>query len=534
MPAPSFEPPESFNLADYFLEGRIREGRGERIALRLSDRDLTYLDVRALAHRFGHVLGRMGVRQEERVLIALPDGPELVGALFGVLKIGAVVVMVNPGLGHDEIRTLYGYTRARLAVVHAETAATFVEASAGGSWLLRFLVAGGQVPGQPTFAAESRDVDGELPTVPTHRDDPAVWLFSGGTTGRPKAVVQTHASFANTTELYAKGVLGYRESDVTLSVPKLYFGYATGSNLFFPFAVGASAALFPEHPTPEVVFEQIARHRPTILVNVPTLVGRMADHPRASAQDLSCLRFATSAGEALPVPLYERWKAAFGVELLDGLGTAEMWHVFVTNRPGDVRPGTLGRVVEGFELKVCDDEGRELGPGEVGRLWVRGRSRAVCYWQNMERTCDAFRGEWFVGGDLVSRDAEGYVTYCGRGDDVLKVGGKWLVPQEVESCLMAHPAVRECAVVGVADAAGLVKPVAFVVAETASPGLAEELRAFALERLQAYKHPRRVVLLEAFPRTHLGKVDRGRLKRMAEEEVDGVGERHGRGHPKAP
>ncbi len=511
-PAPDFNPPETFNIADYFLVDRLREGRGERVALRLGDSRLTYTEVARSADRFGRALVRRGVRPEERVMIALPDGADFVGALFGVLEVGAVVVMVNPRLSEEEIAALYDYTGARLAVVDEGTAEPFRTARGEGQLPLGFLTVGDSA-GEGSFAAA--DEAGEaLATFPTHRDDPAIWLFSGGTTGRPKAVVQTHRSFANTTELYAKRTLGYREDDITLSVPKLYFGYATGSNLFFPFAVGASAVLYPEHPTAEVLFEQIARHRPTILINVPTLINRMVSHPRAASQDLSSLRFATSAGEALPVPLYERFKETFGIELLDGLGTAEMWHVFVTNRPGDVRPGTLGRVVEGFELAVRDDTGTPVADGEVGRMWVRGASRAIGYHRNLEKTADAFRGEWFVGGDLVRRDAEGYVTYCGRGDDVLKVAGKWLVPAEVESCLMQHPGVRECAVVGVTNEEGLTKPYAFVLAAGDAAGLEEALKAFALERLQAYKHPRRVIVLEDFPRTHLGKVDRGKLKRM--------------------
>jgi benzoate-CoA ligase family protein len=375
---------------------------------------------------------------------------------------------------------------------------------------------------QESWAARSAGAADRFQNVPTHRDDACLWLFSGGTTGRPKAVVQTHRSYANTTELYAKGALGYRESDLTLSVPKLFFGYATGSNLFFPFSVGAAAVLFPEHPTPEVLFEQVRRHRPTILVNVPTMVSQMVAHPEASKQDLSCLRFATSAGEALPPELYRRFKETFGVELLDGLGTAEMWHIFITNRPGEVKPGTLGRVVPGFEVRVCDDQGAEVPDGEVGALWVRGASRALGYWQQAERTAAAFRGEWYVTGDLVSRDAEGYFTYAGRSDDMLKVAGKWVAPAEVEDCLLKHEAVAECAVVGVPDAHGLVKPCAFVVRRTAAGEAgagpvvtAEDLQAFVKERLAPYKYPREVVFVGALPRTHLGKVDRGRLRREA-------------------
>ncbi|HEY6110370.1 MAG TPA: benzoate-CoA ligase family protein [Gemmatimonadales bacterium] len=502
-----FQPPERFNIADYFLDARVREGRGGRTALVTDQGALTYAEVQARANRFGRLLLEAGVQPEQRVLLGLPDGSDFVAALFGTLKIGAVVVMVNPALDAATLEYFFTYTRARVAVTARDTADAF-RAAAQGAPLLRAVL----VADDPATAARLGGLPDALETFPSHRDDAAIWLFSGGTTGRPKAVVQTHRSYANTTECYAKATLGYRESDITLSVPKLFFGYAMGANLFFPFSVGATAVLFPEPATPESLFARIARHRPTILVNVPTMVNRMVSHPDAARQDLSSLRFATSAGEALPVELYERWTGAFGVELLDGLGTAEMWHIFITNRPGAVRPGTLGQVVPGFEVRVCDESGRELGPGEVGILWVRGQSRAVAYWQEMEKTQAAFRGEWYVSGDLISRDADGYVTYHGRADEMLKVSGKWLAPQEVESCLLQHPAVREAAVVGVVGAGGLVKPHAFVVAGERRGDLAEELRAFAAERLEGYKVPREVVFMDVLPRTHLGKVDRGKLR----------------------
>jgi benzoate-CoA ligase family protein len=494
-----WEPQESFNIAEHFLGARITEGRGDRVALRLRDRTLSYVEVDRLANRTGNALRDLGVRQEERVLVALPDGAAFVAALFGALKIGAVVVMVNPDLPLANLAGVVGYSRAPAVVTDSSTAPRFREAAAEAGRTLELLVVDGDAP----------DAGDELAAVPTHRDDPAIWLFSGGTTGQPKAVVQTHRSFANTTELYARRTLGYSEDDITISVPKLYFGYATGSNLFFPFSVGGSAVLFGERPTPEVLFDLVARHRPTILVNVPKIVKEMVDHPDARAQDLSSLRFATSAGEALPPALHERWKQTFGVELLDGLGTAEMWHVFLTNRPGDVRPGTLGRPVDGFEVRVRDADGADVPDGEVGRLWVRGMSRAIGYWQDMPKSMEAFRGEWFAAGDLVRRDTDGYVSYVGRGDDAMKVGGKWLLPAEVESCLLDHPDVVEAAVVGVPDEDGLTKPVAFVVGE----GLDEQtLIAHTLARLEPYKHPRRVIITATLPRTHLGKVNRATLR----------------------
>jgi acyl-coenzyme A synthetase/AMP-(fatty) acid ligase len=304
--------------------------------------------------------------------------------------------------------------------------------------------------------------------------------------------------------------------DITIAVPKLFFGYATGSNLFFPFSVGGSAVLFTGRPTPEALFKRIQQHRATVLINVPKLIKEMVDHPDAQTADLSSLRFATSAGEALPPALYDRWRATFGVELLDGLGTAEMWHVFLTNRPGDVRPGSLGKPVDGFDVRVRDADGNDLPDDEVGRLWVRGDSRAIGYWQDMPKSMEAFRGEWFAAGDLVRRDAHGAFFYVGRGDDAVKVGGKWLLPAEVEGCLMEHPAVLEVAVIGAPDRDGLTKPVAFVVVDdTAGIDLEAELIEHALIQLEPYKRPRRVVITAAMPRTHLGKINRGVLREQA-------------------
>ena len=509
----SFQPPKRFNIADYFLDDRIAEGRGDRVALRIGGVTHTYAEVQAASNRVAGALRKLDVRPQERVMLAMEDGLPWVATFFGILKLGAVVVMVNPRLKADNLARLLDYVEPEMLAVDAEVLAEFEAAAESALRSPRILVRGSSANADYASYEELTDgADEHFDNAATHRDDPALWLFSGGTTGLPKGVVQSHTSFANTTELYAKGALGYHEDDITLAVPKLFFGYATGSNLLFSFAVGASVVLFPEHPTAEILFEHISRARPTILINVPTMVNHMISHPGAGDRDLSSLRFATSAGEALPVPLYDQWKETFDVELLDGLGTAEMWHIFVTNRPGDVKPGTLGRVVEGFEIEIRNDDGNPVGDDEPGKMWVKGNSRAIGYWRNSRRNLEAFQGEWFVGGDLISRDAAGYITYCGRGDDVLKVGGKWLAPQEVESCLMRHEAVKECAVVGVENVDGLTKPYAFIIA--ARPVDSATLKQHVLDHLDAYKHPREVVFLDEFPRTHLGKIDRGALKRL--------------------
>ena len=510
-----FDPPNPFNIADYFLDGRVREGMGHRIALRTSDGNVTYAALRARANRFANALSGLGVRPEERVLIALPDIPDFAAALFGTLKLGAVGVMVNCFLDERRLRDICDYARAAAVVLHADHRDAFTGAAASVRRRPRLIVLGTD-DGDELIDNSSLHYD----NFPSHYDDSAIWLFSGGTTGSPKGVVQPHASFANSNERYARQVLGYTAGDITISVPKLHFGYATGSNLFFPLSAGASAVLFPERCTADEIFAQIARHRPTILVNVPTMVNRMVSHPDAGRQDLSCLRVATSAGEALPPSLHRRWNDLFGVELLDGLGTAEMWHVFISNRPGAVRPGTLGAAVPGFDVRLCDDDGREVPHGEVGRMRVRGDSRAHGYWQRPRETRRAFAHDWYVSGDMMTRDADGWFTYEGRADDLLKVSGKWFSPREVEECLLSHPGVAEAAVTGVEDEGGLVVPVAFVVPaggpdHAGQPDDTTEasLRAHASTRLESYKVPRAIHVLADLPRTHLGKVDRGALKR---------------------
>lgn len=512
----TYAPPLEFNMADYFLDARVREGLGEKTAVICGDQKLSYRKIQALANRMGNALRDLGVEPENRVIISIPDGPEFPAALFGILKIGAVVVMVNPYQKAEELGAILDYTRAKVAIVHSEQLDAWAEAAGSARFLKHLFVVGAPSDTFPSWEIERNKASDKLENLRTSRDDAAIWLFSGGTTGRPKAVVQSHTSFPNTTEGYAKGVLQMKESDITLSVPKLYFGYATGSNLLFPFSVGATTVLFPERSTPEAIFENIRKFRPTILINVPTMINQMVGHADAGKQDLSCLRFTTSAGEALPVELYHRWKSRFKVEILDGLGTAEMWHIFISNRPNDARPGSLGKVVPGFEVKLCDDFGDEVPIGDTGTMWVRGNSRALGYFNLMDQTRHAFRGDWYVSGDMLRKDKDGFYFYEGRADDMMKVSGKWVSPQDVENCLLKHPAVKECAVVGFIDKDGLTKPRAFVMLREGirgTPGLAEELKNHVKDSTDPHKYPRDIVFMDQLPRTHLGKVNRAQLKK---------------------
>jgi benzoate-CoA ligase len=342
-------------------------------------------------------------------------------------------------------------------------------------------------------------------------------FFSGGTTGTPKAIVQPHRSFMYTTECYAKRVLGYQESDRVLSVPKLYFGYATGANLIFPFSVGATAILFSKKPSVEVLLDQIKKHRPTLLINVPTVINRLLAYPNLHESDLQSIRITTSAGEALPAPLHEEWTRRFKTPLLDGLGTAEMWHIFLTNRVGGYKVGTLGQVVEGFDISLRDAHGQEVPQGEAGIMWVKGGARALRYWRQNEASFNAFRGEWYVSGDLLRQDQDGFYTYCGRQDDMIKVAGKWVSPKEVEDVLMCSALIHECAVVGKPDKHGLLKAYAYYTTSHQSPLSIEQeesLKKEMITSLDRYKLPKSITFVEQFKRTHLGKIDRGALKRL--------------------
>ncbi|HEX8070585.1 MAG TPA: benzoate-CoA ligase family protein [Pyrinomonadaceae bacterium] len=507
--------PERFNMADYFLYHNVEEGRAGKTCLYFEDETYTYADAVRRANRAGHALRELGARVEDRVLIALPDCPEFVWTWFGASRAGAVITMVNPLLPAADYEYYLDYTRARVAVIHESLLENFTEAARAAQYLQNVLVVGEECGAFRSFAEVAGAMPDELTPADTHKDDIAIWLFTSGSTGRPKGAVHLHHDLPYNTECYAKRVLGVRESDLTVSVPKLFFGYATGTNLLFPFAVGGATALFSERSTPEKLFEVIERYRPTILTSVPTMINAMLNVEGAATRDLSSLRFCLSAGEALPGELYERWVETFGVEILDGIGSAEMFHIYITNRPGDVKPGSLGRIVEGYEARIVDAEGRTLPPGEMGTLHVHGDSAALCYWQAHEKSKATFAGDWCMTGDQFHVDEAGYYWYHGRTDDMLKVSGIYVAPVEIESCLLEHEAVLECAVVGHDAGDGLVKPKAFVVARPPhAPGaeLAAALQEFVKARLARYKYPRWIEFVPALPKNDRGKIDRKSLK----------------------
>ncbi len=521
--------PEQFNLADYYLFDRISEGRGGRTAIRFGERSWTYDEVARRTMAMVSAYQAHGLRAEERVYIVLPDTPAFAWVFFGALKLGAVVTMGNPLSRPEDLAYVVDYVRPTVVVTTPEVAVGLQTHwdDSPPEQAPRFLLA----PGVATMEDPESRLDDErclaaaleaagtpAPVRPTQKDAPAIWLFTSGSTGRPKAAMHCHRDFAFNTEVYAKAVIGYEEDDVCVSVPRLFFGYATGTNLMFPFAVGACAALFTEKPTADRIAWAVDYYDATALTNVPTLMSRILEADAdGESIDLSSLRFSLSAGEALPPALLERWMARFDVPVYDGIGSAEMFHIYLSNRPNDVKPGSLGRPVEGYELKILPADAAgpgadEVPVGETGVLWIKGDSVATGYWLDREKSWHTFHGHWCRSGDLFRRDDDGYFWFCGRADHLLKVSGQWVSPLEIENCLTRHPMVVEAAVIG-AEKDGLTITRAFVkVRDGGDEAMANELQDWVRVGLAKYKYPREVVFVDALPRNDRGKIDKRALE----------------------
>jgi benzoate-CoA ligase len=507
--------PAVFNAAAHFVDRNVAEGRGASPAFLCESRTLTYSDLLVLANRTGNALRGLGVETADRVLMICLDAPEFLGTFWGAIKIGAVPVPVNTLLRAADYRHVLNDSQARVAVVSAPLLTEAAPALGAASSLRHVLVAGDHgsfLSWQDHVDAASADLD----AAPTSRDDPAFWLYSSGSTGPPKGAVHLQHDMFVCAETYAKQVLGIRATDRVFSAAKLFFAYGLGNAGYFPLSVGAQSVLFAPRPTPEAVFEVIAGRRPTLFFAVPTLYAAMLAVKDAERRyDTSSLRLCVSAGEALPADLYARWRERFGVEIIDGMGTTELLHMCLSNRPGEVRPGSSGRPVPGYEAMIVDDAGRPVPRGEIGSLRVRGDSIMASYWNQPEKTRQTLHGEWILTGDKYTHDEDGYFWYCGRSDDMLKVGGRWVSPVEVEATLIAHPAVLESAVVGQEAEDGLVKAKAFVVLKEpaqASAALAAELQSFVKAKIAPYKAPRWIEFVEGLPKTATGKIQRFRLR----------------------
>jgi benzoate-CoA ligase family protein len=513
---------EIFNVAAYFVDRNVAEGRGDNVAIEThpGNEQITYTTVLERVNRFGNALrDALGVRIEERVLLLLLDCPEYAYAFFGAIKIGAVPIPTSTLFKPADYEYILNDSRARVVVI---SEALLPQLQAIPRERLRYLrdivVVGSGAPpsGAHEFQALLDAASPQLEAEPTSQDDIAFWLYSSGSTGSPKGCLHRHQDMVVCSDLYARGVLDINERDRCFSVAKLFFAYGLGNALYFPFSVGGTAILFAGPPTPANVFEVVQQHRPTLFFSVPTNYAQLL--ATESDTDFSTVRWGVSAGEALPAAVFERFEKRFGVRILDGIGSTEILHIFISNQPHAIRPGSSGRPVSGYQTRIVDDDDQPLPPGEVGNLLVRGDSSCTAYWNKHTRTRSTIEGYWIRTGDKYSEDADGFLWYAGRGDDMLKVGGIWVSPVEVENALVAHPAVLEAGVVGKEDYDRLVKPLAYVVlapGQTGSAELGKELQDFVRHNLAEYKRPRWVEFVAELPKTGTGKTQRFKLRQQA-------------------
>jgi 4-hydroxybenzoate-CoA ligase len=514
----------SGNAVDYFIDRHVREGRGERLAFADPWRSHTYAELAAASARFAAGLRAAGIERERRIALVMLDTVDFPIAFWGALRAGIVPVPINTLLPADITGYILGDSRAAALVVSAPLLAP-LRPAVDGLDLRRMIVSapdGSTPPVEPPALAFDSFLAAAAPEpAECSPDEVAFWLYSSGSTGMPKGARHVHSSLKATADSYGAQVLGIRPDDLVFSVAKLFFAYGLGNSMTFPMAAGAASVLYPDRPTPDAVLATMRRFRPTMFAGVPTLYAALLAHPELGpGAGSDRLRRSISAGEPLPEHIGKRWRETVGSDILDGLGSTEMLHIFLSNRPDDIRYGTTGKAVPGYEVRVLDDAGGEVAAGEPGELVVRGPSAAEGYWNQRDKSRRTFRGEWTHTGDTYTRDADGYYRYCGRSDDMLKVGGIWVSPFEVEEALIGHPAVLEAAIVGHPDADGLIKPRAFVVLQEAArrddrAALTEALQTHVKDRIGVWKYPRWIEFPDTLPKTATGKIQRYKLREVS-------------------
>ncbi len=504
--------PEQFNAADYFVDRHIRERRGNKTAVICEDRSVTYAEIQAGMNQVGNALKSLGVRMEERVALLLFDTEIYPQAFFGAIKMGAVPICLNTLMRPNDYLYFLNDSRARVLMIDVGLLNVIEPVKAECRFLEHIVVVNGPAPaGMISFAELMAGQSQELEEAPTTPDDACFWLYSSGSTGQPKGTIHLQHDMVYSAETYGKQVLGIRESDLCFSAAKLFFAYGLGNALYFPFSVGAAAVYLPVRPTPALVYETIRRYKPTLFYGVPTLYAAMLQ----TEGSLDGVRLCVSAGEALPANILKRWVDRHGVQIADGIGSTEAVHIFISNSPESITPGSSGKEVPGYEARIVDENFQDLPDGEVGTLLIKGDSVAAAYWNKHEKTKSTILGEWLNTDDKYCKDKDGYYYYVGRTDDMLKVGGIWVSPIEVEACLITHPAVLECAVVGAPDSDNLIKPKAYVVLNEGYTGdakLENDLKEYVKQTLAHYKYPRWVEFISELPKTATGKVKRFELR----------------------
>jgi len=519
--------PENFNASAYFVDRHVEEGRGAKVAIECGERRIAYSELSRNVNRAGNSFRKLGLRTEERIALLLNDSPEFAYCFFGAIKIGAVPVPLNTFLNPSDYELILKDCRARMLVVTEDLLPNIREIRIRLQHLEVIIVVG------TTAASPFLNFDDlmmqhspKLSAEDTKRDDAAFWLYSSGTTGQPKGCVHLQHDMVVATEQYAKATLGATADDKLFSVSKLFFAYGLGNGLYFPLGLGATSVLWPGSTHPANVIRVIEQHRPTLLFSVPSNYAALVEYsPKMTEKaTFSSVRWGVSAGEKLPSVIYQRFKDYFGVEILDGIGSTEATHIFISNRPGAIRPGSTGQVVPGFGARILDDEERPMPDGEIGNLWIKSDATCERYWNQHDLTKKTIRGEWILTGDKFWQDRDGFFWYAGRADDMLKISGTWVSPSEIESVLAEHSDVAECVVVGVVDTDGLIKPHAYVVLRDLTRSSSEirvALEDWVSGKLPRHKRPRAFHFVEGLPRTATGKVQRFVLRLTGEKPAPG-------------
>ncbi|HTA99548.1 MAG TPA: benzoate-CoA ligase family protein [Bradyrhizobium sp.] len=505
----------TYNAVTWLLDRNVTEGRGAKLAFTDTVSELTYRELQQQSCRVANMLRRFGVRREERVAMIMLDTVDFPSVFLGAIRTGIVPVPLNTLLTSDQYAYVLADCRARVLFI-SEALLPVVEDMLGRMPDLdHVVVAGKDAHGYKKLSDELALESDTFATVATHADEPAFWLYSSGSTGMPKGVRHLHSNLAATAETYASQVLGIREDDVGLSAAKLFFAYGLGNAMTFPMSVGATTVLNSERPTPAAMFALMNKYNPSIFYGVPTLFSAMLNDEALKGERCGAnLRICTSAGEALPESVGNAWKARFGVDILDGVGSTELLHIFLSNSPGDIKYGTAGRPVPGYQVRLVNESGGDVADDEVGEMLVHAPSAGEGYWNQRSKSRSTFEGYWTRTGDKYIRDADGRYTFCGRSDDMFKVSGIWVSPFEVESALITHPAVLEAAVVPEADPDGLLKPKAFVVlrADAKTDDLREALKEHVKQKIGVWKYPRWIDVVESLPKTATGKIQRFKLR----------------------
>lgn len=515
---------EIYNVAVELVDKNVVKGNGDKTAIYYGDEEISYKKLMAEVNKLGNSLQAAGIEMENRVILLLHDSPQFFYSFLGAIKIGAVAVPVNTLLRPRDYLYILNDSRAKVLIANEDMLSQVEPILSEAKYLQKIIVVGKVNPKYQAYDDFTGGQSKELLPAETCYDDFALWIYSSGTTGFPKGIVHLQHDMVFAADTYAKGIIDLKPEDRVYSASKLFFAYGLGNSLYYPFRIGASTVLCPERPEPKVILDNIRKYKPTIFFSVPTSYTALLQATENNCEAFEGIRVCVSAGEPLPEVIYSQWKERFGIEILDGLGCSEALNTFISNRPGEVVPGSTGKVVPGYETRIVDENGKSLPPGEIGTLQVKGDSIAAFYWNQHEKTKSSFLGNWFHTGDRFYQDEADNLWYVGRGDDMIKVGGIWVSPIEVERTILQHDAVFECGVIGKADENNLIKPKAYIALKDGyepNVQLQNEIKQFVKKQIAHYKYPRWIQFVSELPKTATGKIKRFKLRELEETKKKG-------------